>query len=92
MSHPEKGILLAKDLSACIADPLNPMYKPETAAREAFRLLTVPTLCPPDLLAYVLEHGYLPDAQFPSVGRREMVQKNADFIARHALLYYYRGD
>ena len=36
----EKGILLAKDVAACIADPDNPLYRPEEARRKAFRLLS----------------------------------------------------
>lgn len=92
MANPDKGILLAKDICACISDPLNPMYDAETASREAFSLLTTPTLCPPDLMEYVIRNHYLPDAQFPGFGEKELVQRNADFIARHTLLYYYRGD
>lgn len=92
MANPERGILLANDICACISDPLNPMYNPEVASQEAFHLLTVPTKCPPDLREYLLTHHYLPDAQLPASGEKELVQKNADFIARHTLLYYYRGD
>lgn len=92
MANPEKGILLANDIGECISDPLNPMYDPQIASREAFSLLTTPTKCPPDLREYLLTRHYLPDAQFPGFGERELAQKNADFIARHSLLYYYRGD
>ena len=42
-------------------------------------------------MEYVINNHYIPDAQFPEFGE-ELVQKNADFIARHSLLYYYRGD
>lgn len=92
MAHPEKGVLLAKDICECIHDPLNPLYNPAEATRHAFQLLTQPTLCPPDLMDYLIAHHYLPDAQLPLVGEKELVQRNADFIARHTLLYYYRGD
>ena len=92
MVNPEKGILLAKDICRCISDPLNPMYDAVTAAQEAFSLLTVPTRCPPDLMEYLISNHYIPDAQFPGFGEKELVQENADFIARHSLLYYYRGD
>ena len=68
------------------------MYDAATAAQQAFSLLTIPTKCPPDLMEYVINNHYIPDAQFPEFGERELVQKNADFIARHSLLYYYRGD
>lgn len=43
-------------------------------------------------LEYLISHHYIPDAQLPEYGEKELVEKNADFIARHALLYYYRGD
>ena len=92
MVNSEKGILLAKDICKYISDPLNPMYDAATAAQEAFSLLTIPTKCPPDLMEYVINNHYIPDAQFPEFGERELVQKNADFIARTSLLYYYRGD
>lgn len=92
MANPEKGILLAKDICECISDPLNTMYNQKTAIQKAFNLLTIPTLCPPDLMEYLISHNYIPDAQLPIFGERELVQKNADFIARHSLLYYYRGD
>lgn len=92
MVNPEKGILLANDICECITDPLNNLYNREIAVKEAFNLLTVPTKCPPDLLEYLISHHYIPDAQLPEYGEKELVEKNADFIARHALLYYYRGD
>ena len=92
MCNAEKGILLAKDCCEWIADPLNAMYNHDEAEQQAFRMLTEETLCPPDLLHYLLEHHYLPDAQLPESGEKEIVQQNADFIARHSLLYYYRGD
>ena len=92
MVNPEKGILLAKDLCECISDPLNPMYNKEVASKEAFSLLTTPTKCPPDLMEYLINNHYISDAQIPVSGGKELVQKNADFIARHSLLYYYRGD
>ena len=92
MAEPEKGILLAKDICEYLADKANPMYDAELASRHAFRLLTEETLCPPDLLLYALSEHLLPDAILPDGNGKELVCENADFIARHALLYYYRGD
>lgn len=92
MTEPEKGILLAKDICELIADPLNPMYDRQVAEKQAFRLLTEETLCPPDLLVYCIENRYIPDASIPGYREKETVQQNADFMARHALMYYYRGD
>lgn len=67
MVNSEKGILLAKDICKYISDPLNPMYDAATAAQEAFSLLTIPTKCPPDLMEYVINNHYIPDAQFPNL-------------------------
>ena len=92
MCHQEKGILMAKDICECIADKHNPMYDREVAKERAFALLTEEMVCPPDLLKRCLEEGWLPEAAIPGTGERELVQENADFIARHALGYYYTGD
>ncbi|WP_300728099.1 DUF3843 family protein [uncultured Bacteroides sp.] len=92
MTEPEKGILLAKDICEYIADPENPMYDRDVAGKNAFRLLTEEMLCPPDLLTYCIRNRFLPDATIPGYGENELVEQNADFIARHSLLYYYRGD
>lgn len=92
MTDAEKGILLAKDICEYIADENNPLYNKEEAQKHAFRLLTEETLCPPDLLTYCISHKLIPNAQLPAHGEQELVQRNADFIARHSLLYYYRGD
>ena len=88
----EKGMLLAHDICEYIHDPLNPYYNKERAQQNAFAILTQEGLCPADLLLYIMEHDYLDDAQIPGVGQAELVKRNADFIARHSLLYYYRGD
>ena len=92
MSNPKKGILLAKDICEYIADEGNPMYNREKAQANAFRLLTEETLCPPDLLIYCIEKGLLPDASIPGETEHALTRADMDFIARHALLYYYRGD
>lgn len=92
MCNPEKGVLLAHDICEYIKDPLNSMYNEEEATKGAFTLLTIPTKCPPDLLEYVIENNYIPDAKWPVYGEKALVQHNADFIARCTLLYYYRGD
>ena len=92
MTEPGKGMLIARDVCRYIADPENPLYKREEAATGAFRMLTVPMACPPDLLTRCIKEGWLPDAAFPGGEGRETVQREMDFIARHTLLYYYRGD
>ena len=88
----EKGMLLAHDICEYIHDPLNPYYDKEKAQANAFALLTQEGLCPADLLLYLIENNYLDDAQIPGIGQAELVHQNADFIARHSLLFYYRGD
>ena len=92
MTEPEKGVLLAKDICEYIADRENPLYDSEKAQANAFRMLTEEMLCPPDLLIHCINNKLIPDAQLPDGTEKELVQQNADFIARHSLLYYYRGD
>ena len=92
MAEPEKGILLAKNICECIADADNAIYNKEIAGKNAFRLLTEPTVCPPDLLVHCIQNHLLDDAVWPGTDDKDMVRNNADFIARHTLLYYYRGD
>lgn len=92
MVNREKGLLLAKDICEYISDQKNPLYNQAKANENAFRLLTEETLCPPDLLTYCINNNMIPDLRIPGTEEKELAIKNADFIARHSLLYYYRGD
>ncbi len=92
MVNQEKGLLLAKDICEFIADANNPFYNKDKAEKNSFRLLTEETLCPPDLLTYCINNKMLPDLTIPNTDEKNMAVENADFIARHSLLYYYRGD
>ena len=92
MTNEEKGILLTKDICEYISDPANPLYDKDKAQANAFRLLTEETLCPPDLLTLCIRQKWLPEAVIPGTQTAGLVTENADFIARHSLLYYYRGD
>lgn len=88
----EKGMLLAKNVARCIKAPENPMYDKDYASNHAIDLLTVRGCCPGDLLVYICERGWLPDAVFPKSDNHDVVSKNWDFIARCYLQQYYRGD
>ncbi len=90
--NPEKGMLLAKGVARCIADPENPLYDPAYAYKHAFELLTVRGRCPGDLLNFIYEHKWLPDAHFPGNGDLKLVAENWIFIARCYLQQYYVGD
>lgn len=92
MVNKEKGLLLAKDICEYISDKNNILYDKKKASDNVFRLLTEETLCPPDLLTYYISNNMLPDLAFPDTEEKELTIRNADFIARHSLLYYYRGD
>ena len=93
MVNRDKGMLLAKDICRYLAAPGNSLYDAAAAQQGAFRLLTEETLCPPDLLVRSITEGWLPDLQLSAdATTRELTVRNADFIARHSLLYYYRGD
>lgn len=88
----EKGMLVARNVARCIADPENMLYDKDYALDHAFDLLTIRGLCPHDLLSYIFAHGWLPDARFPESGNYSLVAENHDFIARCYLQKYYRGD
>lgn len=88
----EKGMIVAKNIAACICHPDNPLYDKEFARQNAFRLLSQRSLCPGDLLRYVCQNNYLPDAVFPNSDDTEIVVRNWDFLSRCYLQEYYRGD
>lgn len=92
MVNKEKGMLMAHDIARCIAAPGNTLYDPAYAKKHAIELLTVRGCCPADLLHYVCEHHWLPDAVFPGSDDHALVASNYDFIARCFLQKYYRGD
>ena len=92
MVNPEKGMLMARNIARCISHPGNPLYDKEYASTHAIELLTERGCCPGDLLKYVCENGWLPDAVFPASDNHELVSRNWDFIARCYLQQYYRGD
>lgn len=87
-----KGMLLAKNVAYCIADPENPLYDADKARKNAMRLLTERGLCPCDLLKYIYKHGWLPDARFDESDDASLVADYWDFIARCYLQVFYRGD
>lgn len=92
MVTPRFGMLVARGVARCIADPDNPYYDKAYARRHAIDLLTMRGLCPPDLLRRVLDRGWLPDARFPDCDDEKIAVENADFIARCYLQLFYRGD
>ncbi|MDE5813810.1 MAG: DUF3843 family protein [Muribaculaceae bacterium] len=92
MVNPSKGLLVAPNVCRCIKSPLNPYYDNDYAAEHAIELLTERGACPHDLLAYVCENNWLPDAVFPGSSDHELVGHFHDFIARCYLQLYYRGD
>lgn len=88
----DKGMLLARNIARCVADPENPLYDKEYAKAHAIDLLTVRGVCPADLLNYIISRNWLPDAVFPGTENHALVADNHDFIARCYLQQYYRGD
>lgn len=92
MSNPEKGLLVATDICRCIAAPHNHLYDKVYAAKHSIELLTERGICPHDLLAYICEREWLPDAVFPGSEDHALVSRFHNFIARCYLQLYYRGD
>lgn len=92
MSNREKGLLVATDICRNICAPHNPLYVREYARRHAMELLTERGACPHDLLSYICDKGWLPDAVFSGSDDNALVMRYHDFIARCYLQLYYRGD
>ncbi|MDE7096843.1 MAG: DUF3843 family protein, partial [Muribaculaceae bacterium] len=92
MSNPDTGLLVAPDICRCIKAPTNPFYDSDYASSHAIDLLTIRGRCPHDLLEYVCEKGWLPDAKFPDSDDTSLVARFHDFISRCYLQLYYRGD
>lgn len=92
-ANPEKGLIVAHDIAAYICHPDNPLYDKDAAHKNAHRLVMEQAVCPIDLVKYLMENGYLPDAEYP-VGdrRREIMRDNWDFLARLYLMNFYRAD
>lgn len=90
MVNPRRGMLVARNVARCIADPENPYYDKEYAGDHAFDFLTVRGRCPADLVKYAFENRWLPDACFPGTDDNGLVADNFDFIARCYLQQYYR--
>lgn len=88
--NPEKGMLVARDVCRCILHPLNPYYEESYAKEHAIEFFTVRGRCPVDLVKYLAENNYLPDACYK--GNRpdyQLIRDNWDFIARCYLQQYY---
>lgn len=88
---PEKGSQFynSVDMAPCIRDPRNPFYNEKRAQEEAFGMaLNLPV----EMLRYLIEHRYLPDARLNSIygeeRGRQLLQDNFDFLARAK----YRAD
>lgn len=100
MATYDKGLMVAKDIARCIKHSDNPLYDADHAAKFSFTLLSQRAVCPADMLKYVCEHGWLPDARFPEMplmqqsepGDAQLVADNWDFIARVYLQEFYRAD
>ncbi|MDE6273282.1 MAG: DUF3843 family protein [Muribaculaceae bacterium] len=90
--NPRKGMLVARNVAACLKFPDNPCYNEEIAKKYSIDLLTERGRCPADLLHYAFEHNALCEARFPGNDDTRLVRDNRDFIARCYLQKYYRGD
>lgn len=88
--NPERGMLVARNVARCIADPENPYYDKEYSRDHAFDLLTLRGKCPADLVKFAYENDWLPDAVFPGTDDKALVKNNYDFIMRCYLQQYYR--
>lgn len=87
-----KGMLIAHNVAAYLADPHNPLYDEARARAESYQLFVRPGLCPFDLLKYAMSRHLLSHAAFPFENGQETLQRHWDFVARYYLGEYYEGD
>lgn len=105
MVTPHAGLMVAKNIARCIADPDNSLYDRNHARNFAFNLISQRAVCPGDMLRYISANDWLPDVAFPEYplpagseetpgfeDRNRAALDNLDFLARAYLQEYYRGD
>lgn len=89
---PEKGLLVAHDISPFIKHPHNKLYDKELAAQKAYTMITEQGICPIDLTRYLFSNNLVPDAVLPfdKTGGKILLN-NWDFLARLYLQSFYRA-
>lgn len=87
-----KGMLIAYGVAAYFRDDRNPIYDPQRAKEEGYKIFCEAASCPFDLLKFGMFKGLLPDLQLPFPKGKELLHKNWDFIARYYLGEYYEGE
>lgn len=94
-ANPDKGLLIATNINACIKDERNPLYNKEKAQFTGASLFLSPGVCPVDLLKYLETHDMLPDAMIEcekgEAYSKALLHENWDFLARWFLREYYRA-
>jgi len=86
----DKGMLVARDVAACINAPGNSLFDKKYARANSYALLTEKGRCPADLLRYCISMGWLTEAVYPDHPDIHVNDKDADFLARCFLQLYYR--
>lgn len=88
----EDGLQVMTQGIECIKDPLNPFYDAALAKKTGINFFVSPGYCPFDVLSYLVDNDYLPDAALNShLGEergRKLLHDNWDFIARYFLRQY----
>lgn len=103
MATSHGGLMIAKNIAKCIKHPDNKLYDKDHARKFAFNLISQRGVCPGDMLRYICEKGWLPDATFPEYPslredmpteeqRRKLAVEHLDFLSRAYLQEYYRGE
>lgn len=89
---PEKGLLVAHDISQFIKHPQNKLYNRDAAASQAYTMITGQGICPIDLTKYLFSNNLVPDAVLPfdKTGGKILLD-NWDFLARLYLQSFYRA-
>lgn len=88
---PEKGLLVAPEISQYVFHPENFTYNKDVAHQEAHTLITEQGRCPIDLVKYLFSNNLVPDAHLPWDNTEQILLDNWDFLARLYLQSFYRA-
>ena len=98
----DDGLMKLCLMPEVIKHPYNDYYNKQSAEEKAIWFVCDQSVCAPDMLLYLMEHRFLPDAMFNDMRGREhgrrLMQENLEFVARcmrrdiHSTTVFHKRD
>ena len=98
----DDGLMKLCLMPEVIKHPYNDYYNKQSAEEKATWFVCDQSVCAPDMLLYLMEHRFLPDAMFNDMRGREhgrrLMQENLEFVARcmrrdiHSTTVFHKRD